>query len=56
MTRKFIQNESKNTIKKNGYNNKLKLIQQNLVYLNWIESFNWKNKDPYNPSSNTFIL
>jgi hypothetical protein len=50
MTRKFIQNK----LKIKEYNNKLKLIYKNDKYLNWIESFNWKNKAPYNP--NTFIL
>jgi hypothetical protein len=52
MTRKFIQSLS--DVK--NYNNKLKLIQQNKSYLNWIESFNWKNKDPYNPNTNKYII
>jgi hypothetical protein len=50
MIRKFIQNE----IKTKEYDRKWKLIQQNQRYIDWIESFNWKNKEPYNP--NSFIL
>ena len=50
MIRKFIQNE----IKIKEYDRKYKLIQQNQRYIDWIESYNWKNKEPYNP--NSFIL
>ena len=50
MIRKFIQI----SIKKNKDNNllvkKLQKINNNQIYCNWINSFNWKISDPYKPS------
>lgn len=46
MIRKFIQID----IKKN--NKLLKEINNNQIYLNWINSFNWKISNPYKPDKN----
>lgn len=46
MIRKFIQID----IKKN--NKFLKEINNNQIYLNWINSFNWKISNPYKPDKN----
>lgn len=51
MTRKYIQSCSK---KSKFYMDKLKIIQNNIKYINWINTFNWKNKDPYKP--NQYII
>ena len=50
--RKFIQIGIKKNKNKNLFINKLKEINDNQIYSNWINSFNWKISNPYKPDKN----
>jgi hypothetical protein len=52
MIRKFIQIGIKKNKNKNLFINILKEINDNQIYSNWINSFNWKISDPYKPDKN----
>jgi len=50
MIRKFIQISIKKNKDTNSLVKKLQKINNNQIYCNWINSFNWKISDPYKPS------
>ena len=54
MIRKFIQIGTKKDKDSNLFVKKLLEINNNQIYCNWIESFNWKISDPYKPNKNLF--
>jgi len=54
MIRKYVQLGIKKNKNKNLFLKKLLEIKNNKIYLNWINSFNWKILNPYKP--NKYIL
>ena len=52
MIRKFIQIGIKKNKNKNLFVKKLSEINNNKIYSNWINSFNWKISNPYKPNKN----
>ena len=54
IVRKYIQYRSTKLVKNKDILKKLEMINNNLKYLEWINTFNWKKTDPYKP--NQYIL
>lgn len=49
MIRKYIQFKSTKSKSSLSLSKKLEIINNNLKYLEWINTFNWKKTDPYRP-------
>ena len=49
MVRKYIQFGSTKLVKNKDIFKKLEMINNNLKYIEWINTFNWKKTDPYKP-------
>ena len=52
MIRKFIQIGIKKNKNNNLFVKRLLEINNNQIYYNWINSFNWKISNPYKPNKN----